>query len=55
MMAASELHVEVRMAWWLMPYIRTVTFLAVMFGIEPNWQRVNYWIRRAISVRVGFR
>jgi hypothetical protein len=47
-MATITLHV--RLAWWWKPYIYGLATMAALTGAEPNWDRVNYWIGRAMTL-----
>lgn len=49
-MAKIHVKVEIRMRWWLHAYLGCVTGIAVLTGLEPNWERVEYWIRRGMKV-----
>jgi hypothetical protein len=55
-MATKKLTVDVTfrvgLAWWLKPYFYVLATLCAITGIEPNYERVNYWIDRAIKIRV---
>jgi hypothetical protein len=54
-MADGKMQVRVRIAWWLIPYVRTLGFLCGLFDSEPNWERLSYWIRRGIRVQLEWR
>lgn len=41
---------NVRVAWWLMPYLRTLAILCKLTGMRPNMNRVNRLIDKAITV-----
>jgi hypothetical protein len=43
--------VQLRVRWWLKWYIRAVVLFAGMTGLEPNWDRVEFWLRRALHWR----
>jgi hypothetical protein len=38
--------------WWVRWYLRAVVWFARVTGTEPNWQRVEWWIRRGLVARV---
>lgn len=44
--------ITVRPRWWLPIYLRTLIFLCQLFGAEPHWERVNYWVRRGLLATV---
>lgn len=52
-MAASTVTISIRVAWWAKHYITALRLMALMFGMEPNWDRVNYWLNKAIKMQVG--
>lgn len=43
---------QARVRWWLKWYIRSVVLAANLTGLEPNWDRLEFWIRRALHWRV---
>jgi hypothetical protein len=43
--------VQLRVRWWLKWYIRSVVLFAGMTGLEPNLDRVEFWVRRALHWR----
>lgn len=47
--------VEVRLSWWLRLYLQTLGFLCCVLKTEPDWERLEVWIRRGIHVRVNGR
>lgn len=42
---------KVRIAWWLKPYFYVLATISAITGMEPNYERVNYWIKRAVTVK----
>lgn len=42
--------VELHLAWWVPYYLRTVGFLCGLFDLEPNEERVMYWVSKGIRV-----
>lgn len=50
-MSAGRVVVQLRVRWWLKWYIRSVVLFAGMTGLEPNWDRVEFWVRRALHWR----
>lgn len=38
--------------WWVRWYLRAVVWFARVTGMEPDWQRVEWWIRRGLVVRL---
>lgn len=43
---------EVRFAWWLRMYVWGIVFVASTFRLEPDWQKVERVVKRAIRLRV---
>jgi hypothetical protein len=41
-----------RMLWWFPVYFRTLGWLCFLFDAEPNWERIEFWARKAIVVEV---
>lgn len=44
--------IEVRMAWWLGPYLAGITLPCWLTGVEPDLQKVGRTMRRALRTRV---
>lgn len=42
-----------RIEWWFAVYLRTLSWLCFLFDLEPNWERIEFWARRAIVVEVA--
>ena len=51
-MSATVIHIEIRVAWWLFPYLNTVGALCCLFGVELNIDRVNYWVRKGLAFKL---
>jgi hypothetical protein len=51
-MATMTLKLRVKVAWWIKPYLYGVITMCAITGCEPNQERVQYWISRAVSVKV---
>lgn len=47
-----KVSLKVRMAWWWKPYCCGVAFMSGLTGQEPDWDKVNAAVRRAIRVKV---
>lgn len=45
------IRLEVRYAWWLMPYVYTLAFFCALFAAEPNQEKLNRILNRAVTVR----
>lgn len=48
---AGAVTANVRMRWWLRCYLAAVVWFARKTGMEPDWDRVERWIRRGLVVR----
>ncbi len=42
---------SVRMRWWLRWYLAALVRVARATSMEPNWERVERWIRRGLVLR----
>lgn len=51
-MAKQEITVSVRLSWWAMPYLHTLAFLCWLLSLEPNPERVERVLARAVRVEV---
>lgn len=51
-MSSETVTVEVSLAWWAVPYINTLAFFCNLMGAEPDWEKVERVIRRAIRTKV---
>lgn len=49
-MAISKLTLKVKVAWWFKYYAFGVILLNHPFGLDPNWEKVDYWTRKACKV-----
>lgn len=47
-MESREIVVQLRMAWWFKCYMAGLVFMLRVTGAEPNWDRIDYWVRKAI-------
>lgn len=44
--------VQIRLSWWLLCYLNTLVLLCNHFDVEPNWERVEFWLARGIRAEV---
>lgn len=44
--------VHVKVAWWLIPYLRGVEFVARAMNLEPDMEKVLWHVRKGIRVTV---
>lgn len=50
-MNVAVMRIEIHVAWWLFPYLNTVRGLCFLFGVEPNMHRVDYWVRKGLTIK----
>jgi hypothetical protein len=48
---AGAVTATVRMRWWLRCYLASVVWFAKATSKEPDWDRVERWIRRGLVLR----
>lgn len=48
---AETMTASIRMRWWLRCYLAAVVWFAKATGMEPDWDRVERWIRRGLFLR----
>lgn len=53
-MASTEHYIviEAHPRWWLHLYLVGVSFFAGLMNVEPNLERVAYWVSRGIHITV---
>lgn len=51
-MARASLTIRVRLRWWFWPYFNTLAALCVAFDLEPDWERLEKMVRRAVRYEV---
>jgi len=44
--------IHVRWAWWLRCYLGAVVICSRVTGLEPDWERLESWIRKGVVVDV---
>lgn len=49
----TRIRLEVRLAWWLRPYLARVLMVAWLMRCEPDWEKVRLKIERGIRIRVA--
>lgn len=50
-MATMNMKISVKRAWWLKPYCFGVAAMSALTGREPDWEKVNRMIRRAVTFK----
>lgn len=43
---------QVHVSWWLQHYLSAVSLCAALTGLEPDMNRVRWWIARGVSLRL---
>jgi len=51
-MADITITVRATLAWWFTPYIYCLAACCAIMNCEPNEDRLNYWIDRALRLEV---
>lgn len=47
-----SLHVRIRVRWWLRYYLSAVCLACILTGMEPNQERVGWWVRRGVRTEM---
>ena len=47
----ATVRASIRMRWWLRCYLAAVIWFARATGMEPDWDRVDRWIRRGLVLQ----
>ena len=47
---AKPLFVKIKIAWWFRYYLIGLVFLCRFMGAEPDEKRIEYWLRKAITI-----
>jgi len=47
----GELTIKITIAWWLKPYLYGVVITAGLMGLEPDYEKINRTILRALRIR----
>ena len=45
------LYIEVKIAWWLKPYLFGVVITALITRLEPDWVKVHMTVSKAIKCK----
>lgn len=51
-MAASRITIKVTLAWWLPLYVRGVAMMCALTGMEPDWEKVESVIHKAMRLKL---
>jgi hypothetical protein len=52
-MAVISINIRVAVAWWVVPYIRTVALFAALFGMTPDVDKITRTVMRGVRVRLA--
>ncbi len=52
-MATVGLALKVSLAWWIKPYFYCLATMSALTGMEPSYERVSYWIGKAIKIKAA--
>ena len=51
-MAIQGIQIRISVAWWLRWYLAGVALMCRVSGADPDVDRVVYWVRRSIRMRI---
>lgn len=51
-MHKGSITLQVRIAWWVPVYLRTLEFFCLTFGTEPDFGKVGATLKRGLRVEV---
>jgi len=57
-MGVEKITVEIKLKWWFVylywPLLKAMLWLARLVDddVEPNWGRLEYWIKKAVTVKI---
>lgn len=52
MRARCQIMVRVSLRWWLPLYILGVRLMSELTGLEPDPDKVRYWVKKGIKFKV---
>lgn len=50
-MATGTVTLQVKVSWWLTAYVTLLGLFCRLHGTEPDWQKLERVLERAITVR----
>jgi len=53
MMAACQLTVSIKRAWWAIPYVRACMMFAWLTGMEPDVEKIAAIISRGMKCEIN--
>ena len=45
-----EIIVQIKLRWWLKPYLSALVFFCHLWGTEPDWEKLDPIIKRGLKV-----
>jgi hypothetical protein len=45
--------ITIRLAWWAELYLCAVAFFCNTFFLEPDMEKVEYWIMKGVTIDIG--
>lgn len=52
-MAISKITVNIKVAWWVKPYLCGVLLTARLTGLQPDPDRVGAWVKRGMTMTMS--
>ncbi|SDE70175.1 hypothetical protein [Pseudomonas extremaustralis] len=49
-MGHTTITCKITMRWWLRVYLDCVVFTANITGLNPDWDKVRYWVGRGMKI-----
>jgi len=49
-MSTTAITCKLTMRWWLRVYLECVVLTSLLTGLEPDWDKVGYWIGRGMKI-----
>lgn len=43
--------VEIHIAWWYQPYVDMLVFFCNLMGAEPDWDKLERLLQRAVRIK----
>lgn len=51
-MAREQVKLKITLAWWLPLYVKVLTLACMLTGLEPDWDKVERTVKRAVRMRL---
>jgi len=51
-MKTCSITVSIKLAWWLRAYLRGVGFISELTGLEPDPEKVSWWVERGVTIKL---